>query len=182
MLLAGIVVTIAFVTTALTLSQVSTLERQAATEAASSLASEWRFIRDRLAANLNTSITVELKNDTFNETTLPAIATTFRVAEAEKGFDVVIRRATTTALYGKSEATFVSGPNYNAKPLAGQTLTHTIDADQTDGILWKTSCDDGTAPAIGCIQAVVIFVQISDGVSTLKEILVVRVNTNPWLS
>lgn len=181
MLLAGIVVTIAFVTTALTLSQVSTLERQAVTEATSSFAAEWRFIRDRLAASINASVTPDMRNQTFLSTTLPSIVATYRGVEAEKGFDVVIRPATTLSVYNKSEASLLSPPltgaSYDAYTHDGQRVAWARDADTSDGLLWRVPCADDAAPASGCISAVVLSIQMTDGTSTVAEVLLVATNT-----
>lgn len=181
MLLAGIVVTIAFVTTALTLSQVATLERQAVTEATSSLAAEWRFIRDRLAASVNASITPDMRNETFLQVTLPAIVATYRGVEAEKGYDVVIRPATSLTLYNKTEASLLSPPvtgaSYDAFTFDGKRVAWDKDPDAGDGLLWRAPCLDPGGPATGCISAVVLSLHMSDDESTLHEVLVVATNT-----
>lgn len=180
LLLAGIVITIAFVSTALTLSEVASLERQASTESSTSLAAEWRFIRDRLDANLNTSIAVDTEASTYTSVILPSIASAFRTVESEKGFDLVIRPATTTALYGASEASMLNPPNtgviYGATPYKGSAFTFAKDSDQTDGIIWHSPCDD---PSIvgACIQGVVVYVKLSDGTAALNEVILYRVNT-----
>lgn len=180
MLLAGIVVTIAFVTTALTLSQVATLERQAVTGATSSLAAEWRFIRDRLAASVNASVTPDMKNETFLQATLPAIVATYRGVEAEKGYDVVIRPATSLALYNKTEASLLSPPVtgsvYDAYTFDGARVSWAADPNTGDALLWRAPCADPNGPATGCISAIVLSVQMSDGVSTVHEVLVVATN------
>lgn len=181
MLLAGIVVTIAFVTTALTLSQVSALERQAVTDATSSFAAEWRFIRDRLAASVNASVTPDMKNQTFLALTLPSIVATYRGVEAEKGFDVVIRPATTLAHYNKTELSLLdpplTGAAYKAYTHDGQLVNWDKDPDTSDGILWRAPCADATAPATGCISAVLLSIQMTDGVSQVSEVLLVATNT-----
>ena len=180
MLLAGIVVTIAFVSTALTLSQVSALERQAVTEATSSLAAEWRFIRDRLAASVNASITADMRNDTFLQSTLPAIVATYRGVEAEKGFDVVIRPATSLTQYNKTEASLLNPPltgaTYDAYAYDGTRVAWDKDPDTGDGLLWRAPCLDPAAPSTGCIGAVVLSIQMSDGESTLHEVILVATN------
>lgn len=176
MLLAGIVVTIAFVSTALTLSQVSALERQAVTEATSSLAGEWRFIRDRLASSVNASITADMRNDTFLQSTLPAIVATYRGVEAEKGYDVVIRPATTPTQYNKTESSLVSGGSYDAYAYDGTRIDWATDPDTGDGLLWRAPCLDPAGPSTGCIGGVVLSIQMSDGESTLHEVIVVATN------
>lgn len=179
MLLAGIVVTIAFVTTALTLSQVATLERQAVTEATSSLAAEWRFIRDRLAASVNASIAPDMRNDTFLQVTLPAIVATYRGVEAEKGYDVVIRPATSITLYNKTEASLLNGAgtSYDAYTFDGKRIAWDKDPDTGDGLLWRAPCQDPGGAATGCISAVVLSLHMSNDESTLHEVLVVATNT-----
>lgn len=177
MLLAGIVVTIAFVTTALTLSQVASLERQASSEPSTTLAGEWRFLRDRLAASVATSVTVDLTDDAFNDTTLPAVVATFRGIQAEKGYDVAIRRATTLSLFNKTEASIVSGGNYDAWSVNGKHANWPKDSDQTDGILWEAPCADGSGPTTGCIGGVLLSIHLADGESSLSEVILIRTNS-----
>lgn len=181
MLLAGIVVTIAFVTTALTLSQVAALERQAVSDATTSLASEWRFIRARLGASVNASITGDMKNETFLTTTLPSLVATYRGVEAEKGFDVVIRPAGVLTSYNKTEQSLLSPPvtgaTYDAYAYDGTRINWAADPNTADGLLWRAPCLDSSGPATGCISAVVLSLQMSDGVSSLGEVLVIATNT-----
>lgn len=179
MLLAGIVVTIAFVTTALTLAQVSSLERQAASKPAVTLAGEWRFLRDRLMTSVENAVTVDTTSGVFNETTLPAVVATFRGIEAEKGFDVAIRRATTLDFFNRTEASLlnVAGTAYAVSPSNDHpTITWAKDSNQNDGILWEVPCADTAGPASGCIGAVVLSVHLSNGDSSMHEVLVVRTN------
>ena len=176
MLVSGIVITLAFIMTALTLSQLSTLERQAASEKPSPIAAEWRFLHDRLSTNLNTAITVDLKNSTFEDTTFPAIAATFRTIEAEKGYDVVIRLAGGGS-YNHTEAnTLVSGASYDAyTDDTGYRFTAAYDGTN-DGILWLQPCRDSTGPAAGCISGVYVFVHMSDESSAMEESILFDVN------
>ena len=180
MLLAGIVVTIAFVTTALTLAQVSSLERQAASKPVVTLAGEWRFLRDRLMTSVETAVTVDTSDEVFNETTLPAIVATFRGIEAEKGFDVAIRRATTPEFFNRTETSFLNGlgTSYSTTSSNGYAIAWAKDSDQTDGIVWEADCSDSgrDGPSTGCIGAVVLSVQLSNGESSMHEVLFVRTN------
>lgn len=181
MLLAGIILTIAFVTTALTLSQVTALEREAASDPSPEIAGEWRFIRDRLATNLEISVTPEMTASTLTATTIPGVASTFRTVAAEKGYDFVLRLASDPAYYPKSERDLLdppgSGPNYNALPVKGARLTHVRDASQTDGILWSAAGQCADTSVSTCIQAVLVYVKMSDGTSSMEETLLYRVNT-----
>lgn len=176
MLLAGIVVTIAFVTTALTLSQVSSLERQAVTEATTSLAAEWRFIRDRISSSVESSVVADTGNQTFLTDTLPSIVATYRSVEAEKGFDIVVRVADSLTLYNKTEESLVSGASYNAWSFDGYPIDWVKDPDVRDGLLWQAPCDNPDAPVTGCLSGVVLSIQITNGESSLHEVVVVATN------
>lgn len=176
MLLAGIIVTSAFILTALTLSQVSTIERQSATDKPSTLSSEWRFLHERLATNFATAASPELTNGTFKDSTLQAVVATFRNIEAEKGYDMVIRLAAPT--FDTTEADLVdasSPPRYAATSADGE-VPFAFHYDGTDdGILWQYPCPDTTATG-GCIAGVYVYVRISDGASSMEETMLFAVN------
>lgn len=177
MLLAGIIVTIAFVTTSLTLAQVSSLERQAASKTDSPLPAEWRFIRDRLESNLNVSINTETKNDTFHETILPAIAETFRNIQAEKGYDVVIRLAGVNGTFNKTELSLVDAGVYDSEyPINGPYVFDDAYDGYNDGILWENPCPDPVGPVGGCIAGILLFVHLTDGTSSIEEVILLAVN------
>lgn len=178
MLLAGVVLTISFILTALTLSQVSSLEREAAAEAPSPLVAEWRFLHERLATNLDTAIGPDTDNATFQTSILPTIAATFRSVEAEKGYDLVLRAAGGDAFVANgNEEALVSGSAYSATTYDESVeFTHGVDNDLTDGTLWQKPCPDSEAPAAGCIVGVYVFVRISDGETTLEESILFATN------
>lgn len=176
MLLAGIIVTSAFILTALTLSQVSSLERQAASDKPSPLAAEWRFLHDRLGTNLATAISPDLPNATFESTTFPSIIATFRNIEAEKGYDTVIRLAKGTD-FATSEADLLDGTGtayYATSDDGAVSFTHAYDLGD-DGLLWQAACPDPDAAA-GCIVGVYVYVRISDGASAMEETMLFAVN------
>lgn len=178
MLLAGIVITLAFLLTALTLSQVSSLEREAAAEKSAPLSSEWRFLHERLAVNLESAVTPDLKLQTFKTTTFPIIANTFRSIEAEKGFDTVIRLADDPTAFNKTEASasIQSGGVYNAWSSDGSfRFTAPADDDDGDGVIWYEDCPDDSAPN-GCIVGVLVFIHITDSTSTMSEVVLFAVN------
>lgn len=177
MLLAGVVLTISFILTALTLSQVASLEREAAADAPSPLVAEWRFLHERLASNLDTAIGPDTDNDTFRDT-LSTIAATFRSVEAEKGYDLVIRAAGGDAFVANgNEASLVSGSSYSATTYDEEvTFTHGVDDVLTDGTLWQKPCPDTSAPANGCIVGAYLFVRISDGETSLEESILFATN------
>lgn len=176
MLLAGIVVTISFILTSLTLAQVSSLERQATKERTISIAEEWRFLHDRLGTNLEVAVAPESTNATFNATTIPTITATFRNIEAEKGFDTVIRLAGSNILANRTETTLVTAGNYAATDVLGTTAFTWPWDGVNDGILWTQPCEEPTAPAAGCIAGVLLYVHVSDGVNTIEEVMLFAVN------
>lgn len=180
MLLSGIMITIAFIMTAMTVSQVASLEREAASKQASSLTTEWRFIHERLASNLNTAVTLETTNETFELVTFPSIVETFRSVEAEKGYDIVIRLAASTLAVNKTEASLVSGATYVAD-LASVDGKYTDfggrPADgEADGLLHYAPCPDATGPPSGCLGGVLVAVHLSDGSATINEVMLIGVN------
>lgn len=180
MLLSGIIVTISFILTSLTLAQVSSLERAATTEHPVNFAEEWRFIHDRLGANLEVAVSPETTNATLLTTTFPTITATFRNIEAEKGFDTVIRLAGSTSYVNKTEVDIRNGAgtSYSAWDANGdEQFTHGYDGTN-DGIIWNTACTGGTPT--GCIAGLLVYVRISDGINTMEEVLLVSVNTDSW--
>jgi len=178
MLLSGIIITIAFIMTALTLQQVGSLERQAAAEPALTLAAEWRFIHDRVGSNLNVSVTDTMKDASFTSTTFPAVAATFRAAEAEKGYDVTMRLAGSGSMVNKTEWNLVAGSlstsSYNAWDVNGHVHFTQVNDTANDGLLHQTPCPDGAAAA--CISGVLVAVHLSDGSSSLEEVLLYAVD------
>ena len=183
MLLAGIIITIAFILTALTLQQVGALERQAAAEPPLTLAAEWRFMHDRVASNVAVSVDEGTSNDTFVNNTFPAIAATFRAAEAEKGYDVTLRLANSTAKVNKTEASIVDGSKkYQAWSFDGKTDysnknydgTATVGDQKDDGILHEAPCPSTNAGY--CIGGVLVYVHLSDGASSLDEVMLLPTN------
>lgn len=173
MLLSGIIVTIAFIMTALTLAQVSSLERQAATQTPTTISQEWRFIHERLRSNINTSYTPDLSNATFADVVFPAITETFRSVEAEKGYDAIIRLADSGLKVNKTETT-MTWPAYS---IDGSQVTRTAEDDAYDGLIFAKPCRDAIGgPANGCVNGVLVSVRLSDGVSTIEEVMLFAVN------
>lgn len=181
MMLAGIVLTISFILTALTLSQVSSLQQQATAEGTSPIVAEWRFLSGRIASNLHTAIGPETTNESFNESILPTIAATFRSVESEKGYDLVIRKAGgDNYTWNGNEASLISTSDptkYNSYSYDGAVhFQQTVLGSTTDGILWEAPCPDVLGPSTGCISGLHLFVRLSDGVTSLEESVVYAVN------
>lgn len=185
MLVSGIVITLAFLLTALTLSQVSGIERQAAADKPTSLASEWRFLHDRLQTNLQTAVSPETSNDTFLNTTWPSVAATFRAIEAEKGYDLVLRIAgNNTGGVGNFNLTenstgVSSGGVFQTYAVVSWdgTMTYNWASDTLDdGLLWRSSCLDTSSGAGGCIQGVFVSVHLADATTNLDEVVIFAVN------
>lgn len=177
MMLAGIVLTISFILTSLTLSQVSSLERAAASEDSSPLLGEWRFLHDRLASNLETATSAETTLQSFKETIMPSVAATFRAVEAEKGYDLTIRLAggADHAATG-NEASLLTGNSYANWSYDGSThFTHAQDADTADGVIMQAPCPENGAPA-GCISGVYLYVRLADPRSAISETILFAVN------
>lgn len=180
MLLSGIVITIAFIMTSLTLSQVASLERTAAAEHRVSIAEEWRFLHQRLATNFDVAITPDTTNSTVENVIAPTIIATFRSIEAEKGYDTVIRLAAAGSSVNLTESQLRdppwTGANYNAWDVAGTHHFTEVWDTRDDGLLWENDCADPTGPSTGCIGGVLVFVHLTDGSTTIEEVLLFRVN------
>lgn len=188
MLLSGIIITLAFILTSLTLAQVSSLERQTASDRKTTLGAEWRFLHDRLATNFDVAISPDTTNSTFQNETFPTISATFRNIEAEKGFDVVMRLAnasmtvnlTEGRAYGQGGLLVDNGTTgwkrYNAVDASGLRDFQQNYDGVDDGLLWRQPCDDPTASSAGCISGVLVYLYLSDGVNTLEEVILFAVN------
>ena len=180
-MLAGIVLTISFILTALTLSQVASLEKQAAQEQPSPIIGEWRFLHDRLASNVRTAVTPETTNQSFNDTVMPTLAATFRALAAEKGYDLVMRKAgggnfsangNEASLLPGAGLTYVGNAYDNSFDFAGVPK----DPDTTDGVIWQIPCPDSSGPASGCIGGVYLFMRLADASTTVEESVLFAVN------
>ncbi|MEA3202146.1 MAG: hypothetical protein QOE90_3574 [Thermoplasmata archaeon] len=185
MLVSGIVITIAFLLTALTLSQVSSIERQAAADKPTSLATEWRFLHDRLQTNLNSAVTVDTTNDTFVNTTWPAVAASFRGIEAEKGYDLVLRIAgnNTGGLNAfnltENGTGVTSGGAFNhySKASFDGSVSYTWNSDHVDdGLIWNPTCLDTTNGAGWCLQGVLVSMHMADATTSIDEVVLFAVN------
>jgi len=179
MMLAGIVLTIAFILTALTLAQVSALEKEAAQEASTPIVAEWRFLHDRLTSNVRTAITPDTTNQSLNDTVLPALGATFRALAAEKGYDFVLRKA--------GDGNFTGNGNETGLLVAGNyaTWSHdgafdynavTADANTGDGVIWQNPCPDASGPGYGCIGGIYLFLRLADATTTMEESVLFSVN------
>lgn len=176
MLLAGIVITISFILTSLTLAQVTSLERQAAQEDRLDLSDEWRFLHDRLGANLRVAVRPETTPDVFVNSTFPTVAATFRNIETEKGFDTVIRLANATSGFNKTEEDLVVGGHYAAWDIDGLLHFNWAYNGTDDGVVWTTACEAPEAPLAGCIQGVLVYVHMTDGQNAMEEVILFAVN------
>lgn len=179
MMLAGIVLTISFIVTALTLSQVSAMQREAAARTSTPILGEWRFLHDRLGPNIDTAVGAETSIAAFEDTILPTIQATFRSVLAEKGYDLVLRAAgdATTAPTGmEAQLLNVAQTHYAAWSWDGTVhYTQAKDADTTDGILWL---DCPISGGIGgkCIAGVYVYVHLTDGTASVEESILFAVN------
>lgn len=176
MMLAGIVLTISFILTSLTLSQVNTLERAAADEESSPILSEWRFLHERLRSNLQTAVDPETSHASFNETILPTVAATFRAVEAEKGYDLVIRAAggtdyLATGYEGRMRNALNKYDNWTYD--GSVHFTHDWDGGD-DGVIWRSPCPETGAGT--CISGVYLYVRLSDASTSIAESILFAVN------
>lgn len=185
MLVAGIVITLAFLLTALTLSQVGGIERQAASDKPTSLAAEWRFLHDRLQTNLATAVAPDTSNDTFINTTWPAVAATFRNIEAEKGYDLVLRLAGNNTggvgLFNLTEnmtgnSTGAGFQNYNATSFDGTVYFGFASDHVDDGVIWSPTCLDTSSGGGWCMQGVLVSMHLADASSSIDEVVLFAVN------
>ncbi|MHB8603872.1 MAG: hypothetical protein ACYDCK_01350 [Thermoplasmatota archaeon] len=88
MMLAGIILILAFIVTALTLSQISDLEKQASQEQSSPLLNEYRAVRDKIGSTLADATGTGTDNGTF-KSTFKSIVAGLKGVEQAKGYDVV---------------------------------------------------------------------------------------------
>lgn len=180
MMLAGIILTISFILTSLTLAQVATLEKQAAQEAPSPIIVEWRFLHERLASNVRTAVTPETTIQSFRDSLVPTLGATFRTLAAEKGYDIVLRLASDGNFANNgNEASLLNGAGtqYDAWTYDGRHhFTQVKDAFPNDGVLWEMPCPDASGPAAGCITGVYLFIRLADGSTSIEESVLFSVN------
>ena len=175
MLLSGIVIIISFILTALTVSQVSALQRRAGSEPATTLPTEWRFLHTRISNSFEVAVGTATDNATLRDTLVPTVAATFRAAGTEKGLDTVIRLPD-NAQYPLRESDLVTAGFYAATSDDGdQDFDWAYDGSD-DGMIWKVPCPDSGGPAAGCIAGILVFVSMSDGESTINETILFDLN------
>lgn len=173
-MLAGIIITLAFIMTSMTLSQVASLERETAAQRPSPLAGEWRFLHERIGSALDVAVDESTTVGHFEETTMPRIISTFRSVQEEKGYDVIIRLVDGSASFDKSEADLIDGGNYDAWTADGRThFDHAYDATP-DGILVHPTCPlDGGIP---CIVGIYLYIRIQSPDAMIEEYILFAVN------
>jgi len=182
LLLAGFVLVLAFVVTALTLSQVADLEKRATEDAGGALVSEYRFMHDRVGGTLQGAVGLSTDNDTLRDIFASVVAT-FKNIEHEKGYDVSIVLAGDDAGVSRDEDFFVDLATGRFKAGTeswdGATDYSNVRYDLVnDGILW-TKAGRCSTVANGCVSGVVVRIFLSDGVSTMDESVVYAVNVAP---
>lgn len=178
-MLAGIVLTISFILTALTLAQVASLEKEAAQEASSPIIGEWRFLHDRLTSNVRTAVTAETSIQSFKDSVLPALGATFRSLAAERGYDFVLRLADDGDFAGNgNEASLIVNGKYANWSHDGATnfSAQPSDADTSDGVLWEQPCAYPGAPLAGCISGLYLYLRLADATTTIEESVLFSVN------
>lgn len=176
MMLAGIVITIAFILTALTFSQVSSMEKQAASEGPSPIIAEWRFLHERLASNFRTAVGTETDITDFTTDVMPTVLATFRAIEAEKGYDLLMRLAA-DPVYDPNESDLLNlaGTNYDATSADGSaTYADTFDG-LADGLIHDDPCPD-TSDTDACLSGVYVYVRLTDGTAVMEETILFALN------
>jgi hypothetical protein len=176
LLLAGFILVLAFVVTALTLTEVADLEKRVAESPGVQLTSEFRFVREKVGTTLAGALGVASDNTTFDNTFL-SMQSTFKNVEHEKGLDVAITLAGANANAPSPESSFVAAGAYDEL----RSWDNAIEYDGArydgtdDGILWtkKGRC---STTATGCVSGAVIHIFLTDGVTTIRETVVYAIN------
>lgn len=182
LLLAGIVLVMAFVVTAFTLGQVADVEKEASKEQDQSFLTEYRFVHSKLPSIVSGNTGRTTDNVSFN-TTFATTIQSFRNGLASKGYDASIFVAGNASAAEKAECTWMSNPLTACAGSSGAWRsvvpsggTQPFDArlpydGKSDGLVWMCG------QANGALVGVVVQVYLSDGRHSVAETLVVALNT-----
>lgn len=102
LLLAGIILVLAFLATSMTLSGLPDVEKQAAQEQDTRILTEYRFIREKLGSTLADAVGESTNNDTFRSL-FSVTVSSLKVAASDKGYDLVIHLASGPRELGRDE-------------------------------------------------------------------------------
>ena len=98
-----------------------------------------------------------------------------RAAESENVYDETLRFANGTSRDIKTEANLVVSNAYQGRSVEGSVNFAGIPYDQVDdGILTQKPCPDSYAG--DCISGALVYVHLSDGASSLEEVMLFAVN------
>lgn len=163
LLLAGIMLVIAFIGAALVFAEINALERRSATASASTqLSTEYREVRERFLSVVNNAVTSTTTNDTL-EDTVSSAANSISKVEITRGFDFVAVLAGGGNLAAKSELNIT-----NATQTGYQVFSYNgtyIDGPY-DGV------NDGIIYFDGRIKASVLFMSMASRAARVDETVI----------
>lgn len=167
MMLAGVILTSAFVTLALLPMEISDLERTAASELQRApWVDDWREIRLRLVVELPRGASYARTADDFQDRTLPKIFDTYKEVLASRALHG------TLVIDADAETAAHDAFAYDAWTVTGQHLEIPYDGTD-DGLIWDASCqppEDGTA---GCFIGVLLRIEAGDETMNIAETILV---------
>ncbi len=202
LLLAGVILVLAFVGTAFTLQQVQDLEKQVSAEQDSAILSEYRFVRDKVGTTLNDAVSTSTNLDTFKDL-VATVASNLKVTAGGKGYDLVVKLAADRAGLSRTEWSFTK-PGWPDRytygdtpvplpaptsPTADKYVLWTTDGKvdwrggtgsgwdgADDGVVWVDACIEN--PAIGCVQAAIVYLYFADSAASIEEFVAYSFNAD----
>lgn len=121
MIVSGILLVLAFAVTALTLSQISDLEKRVASEASTPILSEYRFLREKLGSTLKDSVTRQTTPTEF-KSIFASAQSELKALAHQAGYDLLLYRAEPSRGLDKTEWSFTDlgrPDRYTGVPPAG---------------------------------------------------------------
>ncbi|MBI4393523.1 MAG: hypothetical protein HY556_06980 [Euryarchaeota archaeon] len=164
LLLAGILLVVAFIGAAMVFAEINALEKRAQNPSASSqLSKEYREIRERFVAVVYNAVTSTTTNDTL-KSTVSSSANSIAKVEIGRGFDFVALLATGSSIAPKSELNVTNSTQtgYEVFAYNGTYITGPYDG-VNDGIMYFG----------GRIKGAVLFLSMSSRSARVDETLVV---------
>ncbi len=175
LLLAGIILALAFLATTLTLNELSSIRSDVAQEQSSPIVNEFDFVRSKINSTLADLVVEDTTNSSLNTTFSDMVDNIVRVENA-KGYDALIAKGEPGQPVELNESDLLNGAGteYDMWSFDGIRDFTGEDYDgQDDGIIWYKEPSDSS----GHIKGIVVYIYLADQATRMDETIVYALNT-----
>lgn len=175
LLLAGIILALAFLATTLTLNELSSIRADVAAEQDAPIVGEFSFVRDKINTTLGDVVLEDTTNSSLNGTFSDMAKNIIRVENA-KGYDVIVAKGRPGAPVALNESDFLdgAGTSYDGRSYDGvRNFTGQPYDGVDDGIIWYKEPSDTQ----GHVKGLVVYLYLADQRSVMEETILYALNT-----